>query len=70
MHHSLTKALPFAAAMACMLAGSAQAAFTISNAKTKNVSCTGGVCTPTAGNANLNVSELQTMMATSKVIVK
>jgi len=57
-------------AAACLLAGGAHAAMTISNAKTKNVTCTSGVCTPTRGNANLNVGELQTMLASSDVTVK
>src|SRR3569832_1440036 len=56
--------------MACVLTSGAHAAMTISNAKTKNVSCAGGVCTPTGGNANLNVGELQTMLASFDVIVK
>ena len=56
-------ALPFAAT-------GLHASVTISNAKTKNVSCGSGVCAPTAGNANLNVGELQTMLASSDVTVK
>jgi len=46
------------------------AAVTISNAKTKNMSCTGGVCMPTGGNANLNASDLTSMLASSDVTVK
>jgi len=59
-----------AAAFACALATFAHAAMTISNAQTKNVSCTSGVCTPTAGDANLNTGELQTMLVSSDVTVK
>ena len=70
MHHSLPKSVTIAAVMACMLASGAHAAMTISNAKTKDVNCTGGVCTPTGGNANLNVGELQTMLASSDVTLK
>ena len=70
MRHSLTKSVTVATAMACVLTSGAHAAMTISNAKTKNVSCAGGVCTPTGGNANLNVGELQTMLASFDVIVK
>ena len=62
--------IAFAAAMAFALASGAQAAMTISNAKTKNVSCASGVCTPTAGNANLNTGELQAMLASADITVK
>ncbi len=64
------KTLAVAAALSCALVTGAHAAMTISNAKTKNVSCTGGVCAPTTGNANLNTGELQTMLASSDVAVK
>ena len=67
---SLPKPVTITAAITCMLASCAHAAMTISNAKTKNVSCAGGVCTPTGGNANLNVGELQTMLASFDVTVK
>ncbi len=56
--------------LTCALITTAHAAMTISNTKTKNVTCTGGVCTPTGGNANLNTGELQTMLASSDVTVK
>jgi len=56
--------------LALIAATSVHASVTISNAKTKNMSCTGGVCTPTGGNANLNVGELQTKLASSYVIVR
>ena len=59
-----------AAAIACALTTAAQAAVTISNDATKNMTCTAGVCTPTGGNANLNVGELQSMLASSDVTVK
>ena len=54
----------------CALATAAHAAFTISNARTRNVTCSSGVCTPTGGNANLNTGDLQTMLASADVIVK
>jgi len=57
-------------ALALIAATSAHAAVTISNAKTKHMKCAGGVCTPTGGNANLNVSELQSMLTASDVTVK
>jgi len=53
-----------------LMATSAHAAMTISSTKTRNVSCTGGVCTPTSGNANLNVGDLTSMLASSDVTVK
>jgi len=52
------------------LTTTAHAAMTISSAKTRNVSCASGVCAPTGGNANLNVGDLQTMLASSDVTVK
>src|SRR3569833_3087491 len=70
VRHSLSKSVTIAAAIACTLADTAHAAMTISNAKTKNVNCAGGVCTPTGGNANLNVGDLQTMLASSDATVK
>jgi len=70
VRYSLPKSVTVAVAISCGLVTTAQAALTISNAKTKNVTCTGGVCTPTGSNANLNVGELQTMLASSDVTVK
>jgi len=67
---SLPKPVTIAAAITCMLASCAHAAMTVSSAKTRNVTCSGGVCTPTRGNANLNVGQLQTMLASSDVTVK
>jgi hypothetical protein len=64
------KTLTVAAAISCTLITTAHAAMTISNAKTKNVNCSGGACTPTGGNANLNVSELVTLLASSDITVK
>ena len=67
---SQTRTFTVAATIACAVITTSHAAMTISNAKTKNVSCTGGVCTPTGGNANLNVGDLQTMLAAADVKVK
>jgi hypothetical protein len=47
----------------------AHAAITISTGTTQNMSCTGGMCTPTAANAVLNVSDLTTMLASGNVTV-
>ena len=57
-------------AVTLAMATAAHAAMTISNAKTRNVTCTGGVCVPTGSNANLNTAELQTMLASSDMTVK
>ncbi|HEX4861979.1 MAG TPA: GLUG motif-containing protein [Rhizomicrobium sp.] len=62
-------------AMSCgivlILAGSGttQAAMTISSNATRNVTCTGGVCSATARNAVLNVTDLTNMLASSDVSV-
>ncbi len=45
----------------------AEASFDISAHPTNNVSCSGGVCTPTAPMANLNATDLANMLATSDV---
>jgi hypothetical protein len=57
--------------LAATLAGTAaaHAAVTISTAATQNMSCSSGVCTPTAANAVLNVSDLTTMLGSSNVQV-
>jgi The GLUG motif len=48
----------------------AYADVTISSYPTKHMSCSAGVCTPTAATANLNVGDLQAMLAASSVTVK
>jgi len=45
----------------------AHAAVTISSAGTSNMSCTSGVCTPTAATAVLNVDDLETLLANGNV---
>jgi len=47
----------------------AQAQLTISNKPTKNVSCSGGTCSATAARANLNVSDLVSMLSSADVSV-
>ena len=67
------KILRLLVSSACALplaATALHAAVTISNAKTKNMSCMGGVCMPTGGNANLNAGDLTSMLASSDVTVK
>src|SRR3954453_21002671 len=49
---------------ACLaFASRAHAMLNISNHKTQNMDCSGGVCTPTAQNAVLNVHDLTGMLA-------
>lgn len=52
-----------------LLATSAQADVTISSAATKNMTCSGGICTPTANNANLSVSDLESKLKSGSVTV-
>ena len=70
MRHGLKKSVTVAAVMACMFATTAHAAMTISSKKTKNVTCSGGVCTPAGNNPNLNVGDLAAMLASSDVTIK
>lgn len=51
-----------AAAALTSFAATAQAAVTISQQPTKNMSCSAGVCTPTKAKANLNVGDLAAML--------
>jgi len=50
-------------------AGGAEAAVTISTAATQNMSCAGGVCTPTSADAVLNVTDLETLLAAGNLKV-
>jgi hypothetical protein len=52
-----------------VLACPASASVVISNAATKHMSCSGGVCTPTAKNSVLNAGDLETMLAGGDVTV-
>lgn len=47
----------------------AEANLNISGAATKNMSCSGGVCSPTATDAVLNVGDLETMLASGNTTV-
>jgi hypothetical protein len=53
-----------------LLLAAAHASVTISNARTKHMSCAGGICTPTASDATLNAGDLATLLAASDVSVK
>ncbi|HEX3942755.1 MAG TPA: hypothetical protein VHW69_01590 [Rhizomicrobium sp.] len=59
---ALSRAL-LASAAVCGVAGTAQASVTISDKPTSNMNCSGGVCTPTAKKANLNVTDLANLLA-------
>jgi len=61
-------------AAACVLAGmgaasTAEAAVVISAGATNNIACVGGVCTPTEEKAILNVTQLQSLLASGNVQV-
>lgn len=47
----------------------ANASVNISSKATQNMSCSGGVCAPTAVNATLNVGDLETMLASGNTTV-
>jgi hypothetical protein len=49
--------------------GASNAAVTISTAATQNMNCSGGVCSPTASIANLNVTDLENDLASGNLIV-
>lgn len=61
--------LSFAIGCASLLAGIAQAAVEISSKPTKNMSCSAGVCAPTARKAWLNASDLADRLAASDIKV-
>ncbi|HEX3431633.1 MAG TPA: GLUG motif-containing protein [Rhizomicrobium sp.] len=50
-------------------AASAHAAIIISTAATQNMSCTGGICAPTATDAVLNVTDLENLLASGNLTV-
>src|ERR1700733_964898 len=58
-----------AGATALFIAAPAQAAVFLSKQPTSNMSCSGGVCTPTAATAVLNVSQLETLLASGNVTI-
>jgi hypothetical protein len=58
-----------ASVLALAAATAAKADVTISADATENVSCSGGVCQPTASDAVLNVGDLETLLAAGNVTV-
>lgn len=61
--------LATASVLALGAATAAQADVTISSDVTQNMTCSGGVCAPTASNAVLNVGDLETLLAGGNVTV-
>jgi hypothetical protein len=57
------------AALLLVLAPVAHAQVVISSEATRNMTCSGGVCAPTAAEAVLNVTALQNLLASGKVVV-
>jgi hypothetical protein len=67
MHRSFVVA---ATAAAVAFGTNAQANFTISNAATQNVSCSNGLCEPTAENPVLNAGDLEALLAAGSVEIE
>ncbi len=67
MHYGL-RILAAAAALA-LAAAPAHAGVTISSAATQNMSCSSGVCAPTANKAVLNVGDLENLLASGNATV-
>src|SRR4051794_18503590 len=66
---AVRRALLLASAAVFATAGSAHAAVVISTGATQNMSCSAGVCTPTAPKAVLNVGDLANMLASGDATV-
>ena len=62
-------ALVCASASAFAMGGAAQAAVTISSGATQGMICAGGICSPTATDANLNVTDLENDLASGNLTV-
>ena len=64
----VTTGLPIFCASLLPMAG-ARADVVISSAQTQNITCSGGVCTPTATSAKLHVDDLENLLASGNVEV-
>jgi hypothetical protein len=66
-----TRQLGYAACIAIVVLGgtSARAGVVISSDPTQNMSCTGGICSPTYKDAVLNIGDLTTLLATADTTV-
>jgi len=75
MHRNVSKLRSGASLLAlttialCVPGHSVRATVTISNAATQNMSCSAGVCEPTATNAVLNTGDLETLLASGNATV-
>jgi hypothetical protein len=58
------------AALLALLPSAANAAVEISSKATQNMTCTGGVCTPTAKKSVLNIGDLANLLASGNTTVK
>ena len=67
MHHGLR--ILAATATLVLTATCAHAAVTISSAATQNMSCSGGICAPTAKTAILNAGDLENLLASGNATV-
>jgi hypothetical protein len=65
----LAKLIGTTTAAAVFAAASAHASVTISSGATENMSCSAGVCAPTAAKSVLNAGDLETLLASGSVIV-
>jgi len=62
-------ALACVSASAFAIGGAAQAAVTISSGATQNMDCSNGICSPTATDANLSVTDLENDLASGNLTV-
>src|SRR5689334_221156 len=58
-----------AALVTIAVSAPANAAVTISSAPTQNMTCSSGVCAPTSADAVLNVTDLESLLASGNVTV-
>jgi len=65
----INKRTALAAFVAITAAAPSHAAVTISTAPTQNMTCSSGVCAPTATNATLNVNDLENLLAAANLEV-
>jgi hypothetical protein len=68
-HQKLRRSLPAAVALSCLSGHTTQAAVVISFAATQNMTCSAGICAPTATQAVLNRADLKTLLASGAVTV-
>jgi hypothetical protein len=69
LEEMISKRVAVAALTAIAALGPAHAAVTISTAATQDMTCSGGVCSPTFKDATLNVADLENLLAIGNVTV-